>query len=73
MISRKTVADAYLCCLDICRKKVRAAGIKHMRRLKLEEYREVMKVNGWPVNPHPDHQKLAELAWNKGGQISLYP
>lgn len=70
MISRKQIGDAYVCCQDIARKKLRAAGIKHMKRLTLEEFREVIKTNGWPENK--DYQYLAELAMKSPIQVRLF-
>lgn len=60
MITRQQIADAYGCCVDLVRPKLRAAGIKHMKRLTLEEFREYIKLNGWPMNK--DYQQLADMA-----------
>lgn len=60
MITRQQIADAYECCVDLVRPRLRAAGIKHMKRLTLEEFREYIKVNGWPINKN--YQQLADIA-----------
>ena len=70
MITRQQVADAYECCVDLVRPRLRAAGIKHMKRLSLEEFREYIKVNGWPMNQK--YQYLVDLAMKSPIQARLF-
>lgn len=70
MITRQQLADAYECCVDLVRPKLRACGINHMKRLTLEEFREYIKVNGWPMNK--DYQYLADLAMKSPIQARLF-
>lgn len=70
MISRKQIADAYQCCVDYARMKIRAAGIEHQKHLSLEEFRKVISVNGWPINGQYDD--LAQRAMKIPKQMDLF-
>lgn len=60
MISRKQIADAYNCCVDLVRPRLREVGIKHMRGLTLEEFRSYVLRWGMPINEK--YQRLAKMA-----------
>lgn len=62
MITRQQIAEAYQCGVNVMRPILRSAGITHQRSLSLEEFREVIKRRGWPIDKK--YQEMAELAMN---------